>query len=172
MNCSNTNGRLNIMGPNTMNQFDLYDKIPNNNNCSYGTNTSASNNAMLGNLTESSLSIAFFSKQNIRIIQNAIRAGVYEVSNHQYMIDNQDGDSLQIIMRSIFLQSSVNLPNNITEQIKNLNNLVIEYCVKHIYSEAQAYINYKRDVSTMYHPMDRPVQVDVDDKTLELKHWF
>lgn len=171
MNCSNTNGRLNIMGPNIMNQFDLYDKIPNNGSSVYDMNTNTSN-AMLGNSTESSLSIAFFSKQNIRIIQNAIRAGVYEVSNHQYMIDNQDGDSLQIIMRSIFLQSAVNQPDNIRVQIKSLNNLVVEYCVKHIYSEAQAYINYKRDVSTMYHPMDRPVQVDVDDKTLELKRWF
>ena len=75
-------------------------------------------------------------------------------------------------MRSVFLQSAVNQPDNITGQIEALNNLVVEYCVKHIYSEAQAYINYKRDVSTMYHPIDRPAQVDVDDKTLELKPWF
>ena len=75
-------------------------------------------------------------------------------------------------MRSIFLQSSVNLPDNIPQQIKSLNDLVIEYCVKHIYSEARSYIIYKHDVSTMYTPIDRPVQVDVDDKTLELKPWF
>lgn len=165
MNCSSTNGRLDIMGPNTMNQFVLYDKIPNNDCSNF-------NDALIGNSTESSLSIAFFSKGNIQIIQNAIRAGVYEVSNQQYVIDNQNCDTLKIIMRSIFLQSAVNQPNNITEQIQALNNLVVEYCVKHIYSEAQAYINYKRDVSTMYHPIDRPAQVDVDDKTLELKRWF
>lgn len=165
MNCSSTNGRLDIMGSNTMNQFALYDKIPNNDCSNF-------NDALIGNSTESSLSIAFFSKGNIQIIQNAIRAGVYEVSNQQYIIDNQNCDTLKIIMRSTFLQSAVNQPNNITEQIQALNNLVVEYCVKHIYSEAQAYINYKRDVSTMYHPIDRPAQVDVDDKTLELKRWF
>jgi hypothetical protein len=165
MNCSSTNGRLDILGPNTMNQFALFDKIPNNECSSF-------NDAMIGNSTESSLSIAFFSKNNIQIIQNAIRAGVYEVSNQQYVIDNQNCDTLKVIMRSVFLQSAVNRPDNITEQIQALNNLVVEYCVKHVYSEAQAYINYKRDVSTMYTPIDRPVQVDVDDKTLELKPWF
>ena len=81
-------------------------------------------------------------------------------------------DNLKIIMRSIFLQSSTNLPTNIREQIEALNQLVVEYCVKQIYSEAQSYINYKHDVSTMYTPIDRPVQADYNNKTLELKHWF
>ena len=165
MNCSSTNGRIDIMGPNTMNQFALYDKIPKN-ECSNFSD------AMIGNSTDSSLSIAYFSKKNIQIIQNAIRAGVYEVSNQQYIIDNQNCDTLKIIMRSVFLQSSVNQPDNISKQIQALNNIVVEYCVKQLYSEAQAYINYKRDVSTMYSPMDRPAQVDVNDKTLEWKTWF
>ena len=165
MNCSSTNGRLDIMGPNNMNQFSLFDKIPTNESSTF-------HDAMTGNFKDSTLSLAYFSKQNMQIIQNAIRAGVYEVSNQQYLIDNQNTDTLKIIMRSVFLQSSTNLPNDITQQIQALNNLVVEYCVKHIYSEAQAYITYKKDVSTMYQPIDRPVQVDVNDKTLELKPWF
>jgi len=154
------------MGPNTMNQFSLYDKIPTNNDCT------TFHDAMTGNFQDSTLSLAFFSKKNIQIIQNAIRAGVFEVSNHQYIIDNQNCDTLKIIMRSIFLQNSTNQLNNITQQIQALNNLVVEYSVKQIYSEAQAYINYKRDVSTMYNPIDRPTQPDFNNKTLELKHWF
>ena len=165
MNCSSTNGRLNILGP-TMNQFSLFDKIPTKSTCS------TFHDAMTGNFQDTTLSLAFFSKENMQIVQNAIRAGVYEISNKQYIIDNQNCDTLKIIMRSVFLQSAVNQPNNISEQIQALNNIVVEYCVKHLYSEAQAYINYKRDVSTMYTPMDRPAQVDVNDKTLEWKTWF
>ena len=165
MNCSSTNGRIDIMGPNTMNQFSLFDKIPTNECSSF-------HDALTGNSIDSTLSLAFFSKENIQIVQNAIKAGVYETSNHQYVIGIQNCDTLKIIMRSVFLQSSVNLPNNITSQIQALNDLVVEYCVKHIYRESQAYINYKRDVSTMYTPIDRPAKVDVDDKTLELKPWF
>jgi hypothetical protein len=165
MNCSSTNGRLNILEP-TMNQFSLYDKIPTNDQCE------SFHDAMVGNFTDSMLSRAYFSKANMEIIQNGIRAGIYEISNHQYIIGNQNCDTLKIIMRSIFLQSSVNLPNNIRAQIEALNNLVIEYCVKQIYNEAQAYINYKHDVSTMYTPIDRPVKPDYNNKTLELKSWF
>ena len=165
MNCASTNGRLNILEPH-MNQFSLYDKIPSSNQCE------TFHDAMTGNFTNSTLSQIYFSKENIEIIQNGLRAGVYEVSNHQYLIDNQNCDTLKIIMRSVFLQSSTNLPNNIREQIEALNKIVIEYCVKQIYSEAQAYINYKHDVSNMYTPMDRPTQPDYNNKTLELKHWF
>jgi hypothetical protein len=165
MNCSSTNGRVNILGPN-MDQFQLYDKIPTNKECS------TFHDAMIGNFTESNLSRAFFSKENIQIIQNGIRAGVYQVSNGEYVIDNQNCDTLKIIMRSTFLQSSTNQPNNITQQIQALNDLVIEYCVKHIYSEARSYIIYKKDVSTMYTPIDRPTQPDFNNKTLELKPWF
>lgn len=165
MNCNSTNGRINIMGPN-INQFSLFDKIPLNNEAS------SFHDAMTGNFQDSTLSNAYFSKENMQIIQNAIRAGVYEVSNQQYIIDNQNTDTLKIIMRSVFLQSSTNLPNKITEQIQSLNDLVVKYCIKQIYSEAQSYINYKRDVSTMYTPIDRPTQPDYNNKTLELKPWF
>ena len=166
MNCSSTNGRLDIMAPNTMNQFDLYDKISND------SGPTTFHDAMIGNFTENNLSRAFFCKENIQMIQNAIRAGVYKVSNNQYLVGNQNYDTLKIIMRSVFLQSSTNIPNKIPQQIQVLNDLVVEYCVKQVFSEAQSYITYKRDVSTMYTPIDRPTQPDYNNKTLELKHWF
>jgi hypothetical protein len=165
MNCTSTNGRIDISGPN-MNQFDLFDKIPTD------TGASTFHDAMIGNFTESNLSRAYFSKDNIQIIQNGIRAGVYELSNKQYIVGNQNYDTLKIIMRSVFLQSSTNLPNQITQQIQALNDLVVEYCVKQVFSEAQSYITYKKDVSTMYTPIDRPTQPDFNNKTLELKHFF
>jgi hypothetical protein len=153
------------MGPN-MDQFQLYDKIPTNTECS------TYHDALIGNFTDSNLSRAFFCKENMQIIQNGIRAGVYKMSNGQYIIENQNWDTLKIIMRSIYLQSSTNQLNNITQQIQALNDLVLEYCIKHIYSEARAYIIYKKDVSTMYHPIDRPTLSNIDDKTLEFKRWF
>ena len=135
MNCSSTNGRLDITAPNQMNQFDLFDKIPTD------TGATTFHDAMVGNFTENNLSRAYFCKENIQMIQNAIRAGVYKVSNNQYIIGDQ-------------------------------NDLVVEYCIKQVFSEAQSYITYKRDVSNMYTPIDRPTQPDYNNKTLELKHFF
>ena len=67
------------------------------------------------------LSRAYFCDKNIQIIHNAIRATVYKNSNNNYLIGQQNEDTLKIIMRSIFLQYSRNDPNNITQQISKLN---------------------------------------------------
>jgi hypothetical protein len=165
MNCTSTNGRIDILGP-TMDQFALYDKITLDNQCStfYG--------AMTGNFTDSPLSNAFFSKENLQIIQNAIRAGVYKKSNKQYIIGPQNCDTLKIIMRSTFLQSSVNRPNDITGQISELNDLVIDYCVPQLLSDATGYVTYRKDVSTMYTPIDKPIPEFVKNPTLEPKFGF
>ena len=74
-------------------------------------------------------------------------------------------------MRSIFLQFSNNNPNNITGQIKNLNELVINYSVPQIMGEAEGYLNYKRDVSTLAIPLERPKST-YHTNTLKQKKFF
>ena len=46
-------------------------------------------------------------------------------------------------MRAIYLQHCKNLPTNITGQIEELNNMVVEYAVPQIFGEANSYIKYK-----------------------------
>jgi len=101
------NGRVDILGPNLPDPFSLYDKIP-------VAQTTSYKDALQGNWTKSPLSCAFFSAENIQIIQNGIRAGVYNSSKGRYTVAPQNEDTLKIIMRSIFLQSAMNLPTNIT----------------------------------------------------------
>jgi hypothetical protein len=159
------NGRVNIKSPNTSALFQMYDKIPANQCVTY-------RNATEGLWNETSLSQAYFSQQNIQMIQNGIRAGVYERSNGQYLIGPQDCDSLKIIMRSVFLQHSANQPNNIPQQIAELNKIVLNYCIQQVYSEAQGYMKYVDDVSTLVVPIAHPVQAATGDRTLEFKTWF
>lgn len=165
MNCSSSNGRVDIMQPNTGALFSMYDKIKTEDKSNF-------RDALTGNWIETPMSLAFFSTQNIQILQNGIRAGVYKMSKGLYNIGNQSTDNLKIIMRSIYLQSATNKPTDITSQIIALNNLVLDYCVKRVYNEAVAYMNYRRDASNMYTPISHPVQADINDKTLELKPWF
>ena len=159
------NGRVDIKTPNTSELFQMYDKIPANQCTTF-------RNATEGLWTENSLSQAFFSLQNIQIIQNGIRAGVYKRSNSQYLIGPQDCDSLKIIMRSVFLQHASNQPNNISQQVYELNKMVLEYCIQQVYSEAQGYMKYINDVSTLVVPIAHPVMTDNTDRQLELKSWF
>jgi hypothetical protein len=159
------NGRIDIKTPNTSKLFQMYDKIPANQCVTF-------RNATEGLWTSTDLSQAFFSLQNVQMIQNGIRAGVYNRSNGQYVIGSQDCDSLKIVMRSVFLQYSANQPHNITQQITDLNKIVLEYCVQQVYSEAQGYMKYVSDVSTLVVPIAHPVMSSNNDRQLELKSWF
>jgi len=164
MNC-NSNGRVDILGNNAMDCFHLYDRIPVSQGDTYYRT------AMTGNWDNSMLTKTFFSADNMRILQNGIKAGVYHKSNGRFQIADQDPDVLKMIMRSTFLQSSKNLPTNITEQVKQLNDLVLGYAVPQVLGEAIGYVKYKNDASMMYTPMQRPAST-YHSNTLELKPWF
>ena len=164
MNKSN-NGRVDIKSPNTSTLFEMYDKIPANQCVTFRNPTE-------GLWTDTTLSQAFFSQQNIQLLQNGIRSGVYHKSNGQYTIGPQDCDSLKIVMRSVYLQNAANQPNNITEQIAELNKIVLNYCIQQVYSEAQGYMKYLDDASTLVVPIAHPVMANNSDRELEFKTWF
>jgi hypothetical protein len=159
------NGRVDIKTPNTSTLFQMYDKIPANQCVTF-------RNATEGLWSSTPLSQAFFSEQNIQIIQNGIRAGIYNKSNGQYVIGPQDCDSLKIVMRSVFLQYSANQPSNYQQQIAQLNKIVLDYCIQQVYSEAQGYMKYVDDASTLVVPLAHPVMTSNNDRQLELKPWF
>ena len=159
------NGRVNIIGPNTGDIFSLYDRIP------VQQKSTEYRNALTGTWNNNMLSTAFFSSENIRIIQNAIKKGVYTASNGNFVIADQDEDTLKIIMRSIFLQNSKNNDNDIKNQIIELNDKVVRYAVPQIYGEAEGYIRYKHDVSTLATPIERPLST-YHNNELEFKKFF
>ncbi len=163
-----TNGRVDILNYNPYDRFSLHDKIPTGSSTGY-------RDALTGNWSDNTLSKVFFSKDNIRIIQNGLKAGVYKLSNGRFLIGDQDEDTLKIIMRSTFLQSATNLPTNITGQVAALNKIVLDYSVPQIYGEAQGYVKYKNDVSTLVVPIDRPTSTysnDTLDGISRTGKWF
>ena len=160
------NGRINLAQPNTQTLFTMYDKIPANQPAGF-------RDPNAGLWTETKLSKMFFSPQNIQIIQNGIRAGVHKMSNEQYVVGPQDLDPLIVIMRSVFLQNAVNLPTNITGQIQDLNQMVLKYCIEKVYGEAQGYMTYLSDVSTIAVPIAPPVMDNKEVKrTYRITPWF
>ena len=156
-----SNGRVDILGP-LGPQFNFADKIPIRECTSY-------HDALTGTWVDSPLSVLFFSQENIQILQNAIIKGVYDRSNKQFVIGEQNCDELKIIMRSTYLQNSENLAYNITEQISMLNSLVLEYAIKQIYNEAISYLKYIHDASTMATIPNHPINSSGKGNTLELK---
>ena len=160
-----SNGRVDIKSPSTCDLFKMYDKIP-------ATQCATFRSPTEGLWDDTKLSEVFFSNYNIQILKNGIRAGVFQRSNGQYTIGQQDCDSLKIVMRSVFLQNASNKPFNIKGQVEQLNNIVLNYCIQQVYSEAQGYMKYLDDASTLVVPLANPMVESTYDKQLELKPWF
>ena len=101
----------------------------------------------------------FLSKKNMDIIQNNLRYNVYVKSGNKYIIDKQSEVELQIIMRSMYLQFSPNLQNNITEQIKYLNKLVVDWSTEKIIPQVEQHVGFIKEVQFQPMPIDLPLNL-------------
>lgn len=161
MNKPNCNGRINIIEPDLKTKFAMMDRNPIDSKNSFG-------DALTGIWQNSQLSEVFFSAANMKLLQNEMKVGVYNLSNKQFVICEQNYDNLKIIMRSIFLEKSKNQPNNITEQISELNQCVLDFAVPQIYNQLISYHKYQRDISTIQAPLPLP-QLSKAPKQLTMK---
>lgn len=164
---SKYNGLVNIMNDEMdmiSQRFSMQDKIP-------VEESSDFREAMNGTMENSTLSKVFFCKENIQIIQNGIRSTVYNCTNKKHIIGEQPNDIIKIIMRSIFFQNAKHLSNNITNQVENLNKLVINDCSRRVKSHLDSYLKYKKDISTLATPIDRP-QSTYTNQSLEFRGHF
>ena len=161
------NGRVHLLDDSDPNlRFQMAEKIAIKNKAT------KYRDALSGLQEESVLANLYFSEENIQIIQNGLRAGVYEMSKSKIVVPPQNVDNLKIIMRSIYLQyAKHSTTENVTKQIEKLNDYVLDYSIKSVYNESQGYLNYMRDQSTLVMPMERPKQTDRDFKHLERKHF-
>jgi hypothetical protein len=162
------NGRVNIISqpdPNVV--FKMQERIALKNK-STGYYTALSGN----DWEENMLSRVFFSVENMQIIQNGLRAGVYNMSNRELVIPPQNVDQLKIIMRSIYFQFAEHRLENVKGQVERLNKLVLDEVVPKVYGEAVGYLKYMQDQSSLVVPMELPLRHDRNYKQLELKPWF
>ena len=161
------NGRVNVIEPENPNiRFQMFEKI--------GIKNKATEyrEAIEGTWENNVISQVFFSAENMQIIQNGIKAGVYKLSDNKYVLPNQNVDALRIIMRSTYLQYARHYPTNITKQVEDLNQIVLDYAVPYCYNESKAYIKYLQDQSSLVMPLARSVRPDRQYHQLELKPWF
>tara|TARA_Y100001935_G_C17006862_1_gene360997 strand:- start:13 stop:519 length:507 start_codon:yes stop_codon:yes gene_type:complete len=158
------NGRVNIIDqPNPNALFNLYDKTK--------TYKSSFRDALKGTKEENELSNAFFSKQNIQIVQNGLRAGVYKMSNNQYIIGEQSYDNIKIIMQDAYFEHAKNDLTSIAKQIETINQEIFNKYVPKLHGEVIGYLKYKEDTSNIKAPINyaKP-SGDKNFKNLEFKN--
>lgn len=115
-----------------------------------------SESSIKGILEENSLNSLFFSDTNMKVIQDTLRYRVYKNTNQ--VISNQSQNDLYIIMRSIMLQYANFRTgiDNIVDEIKRLNEKVLEYSVENVTSNVKQHQGYIEDLSKLPVPMEHP----------------
>lgn len=92
--------------------------------------------------------LVLFSKANIDYLQQEMINQVYQKSCGNFRISRQSTDEILIILRSMYLQYSRNLPFDIEGQVAELNKQFLLYAVPNILTRAQGYLGYMRDQIT------------------------
>jgi hypothetical protein len=160
------NGRVNLLEePSPEILFKMQERVAVKNK------TSEYREALNGVYEESELSNLYFSKANIQIVQNGIRAGIYAKTNKEHIIPPQNIDNIKIIMRNIYIQYAEN-QNNITSEIERLNQLVLGYIIPQVHGSLVSYFKYIKDQSTLVIPLELPNQSDRDYKQLEMREFM
>lgn len=120
--------------------------------------------AVTGTFAETLLNQAYFSDKNINIVQNAIRYEVWKQTGQK--VSKQSTTELIIVMRSIYFQHGKNLPDDIPEQISDLNELVVQAVIPKILSNLTQYTAYLEKING---PLD-PIPRSIDTSTTGLKN--
>lgn len=99
----------------------------------------------------------FLSAENIDIIQKQLVLSVYKQS--RILIPFQNYTSLKIIMRYIFSEHSNNLPINIKEQIKELNQILVDEITPMLIKNANVKLKYLEDSQNPHKLIDLPINI-------------
>jgi hypothetical protein len=154
---NNYNGRVFFDVKENVPTYELYtDSNKANNNVGNTLNYS---------LEDTGLSRLYFSKENMDNIQKDIIESIYNITlnDKDPILDNvrpvtigrQNDLQLQIIMRSIFLQYAKHNNDNISGQIRELNDLVIREAIPDIITNIKQYLGYSSDIQRAPQLMDR-----------------
>ena len=160
------NGRVDIITPPSHDiMFKMKEQISHENKSTHY------NEAIKGEVEDNILAKVFFSKENIDILQDGLRAGVYKMSNNEFQIPPQNVNNLKIIMRNVYFQHSNHDLNNVKGEVDRLDQIILNSIIPEVYNSAVSYNKYRIDQSSLVSPLERPKQIDRDYKHLEVNNF-
>ena len=113
----------------------------------------------------------FFSKSNIKKLQNEIKSKVYQSTDGKVLLmEEQDDSDLLIAMRAIYFQEGRFLPQNIMPidyQVKKLNIKVINYIYPDLMTNIKQEYYYIKEINEPIKTIDRPVNVNIKGSKTE-----
>jgi hypothetical protein len=111
--------------------------------------------------TTDNLSKIFFSPKNIQRIQKKIKEEVFKRTNGKFRLDeDQDENSLLIMMRAYYLDNSRFLSEKPIRYVKLLNKGVIGFVVPDIITNIKQAYSYQLEINQPIKPIDRPINMN------------
>lgn len=102
----------------------------------------------------------FFSSKNVSRLQKQIRDAIYEKTNHQYKLeDDQASTDLIIAMRGVYMEQGAYQSENIVRQVKQLNKKLVDYVLPDMITNIKQFYAYQKDINEPIKPIDRPMNV-------------
>lgn len=105
--------------------------------------------------TKTPLNSLFFSEFNTNLLQRGIRQAFKNKTG--IAIDYQNQDDLYGIMRVVFINNSGDHHSQVNQQVKFMNNRVIEIALGQIQTGVSQYMSYARDIDTTRTLIDQPI---------------
>jgi hypothetical protein len=103
---------------------------------------------------ETPLNTLFFSEFNQNLLQRGIRQAFKNKTG--IAIDRQNPDDLYGIMRVVFINNSGDHYSRVNEQVRSMNERVIETAIGQIQTGVSQYMAYVQDIDTISTPIDLP----------------
>lgn len=100
--------------------------------------------------------LIFFSVENVNMIQNKIKQIIYKLSN-VILTEDQDINSLLIVMRDVYLREGRFLRYKINQQVEDLNIKLLNRLIPDILSGVKQQLGYLKYINYPIEPMDRPI---------------
>lgn len=99
--------------------------------------------------------LLFFSKSNVDNIQKTIKNIVLKTLNVE-LTENQNTESLLMVMRYVYLQDGRFLKYNINEQVGMLNKKLLNIIIPDIITGIKQQLGYIKYINNPLTPIDRP----------------
>jgi hypothetical protein len=105
------------------------------------------NQVRISECEQGNLENTFFSDENIELINKQLILTVFKKTNGQYKIPNQSKQTLEIVMRYVFLEHARHLPYDIQGQIRELNCRIIGEILPGIVTQITQRIEYLKTIN-------------------------
>jgi len=108
----------------------------------------------------------FFSDANVDLINKQLIMQVFKKTNGEFKISTQKYEDLIIVMRYTFIEYARHLPYDITNQIRELNTIVIGQILPNIITQITQQKEYLRVISEPREILPLPISESTSNRLL------